>query len=799
MTPRQSLKLQIYSSGSLPAPVLPGKLACSPMLDLLATADNDNSFFIRRANAEQVSKPAQIPGAEILAVRWKPDGQYVAVAWSDGVVRLTGIESTKALHQISPRESPQAKVEYLGWTRNWTGKAHTRLAKSARSAALADLVPGVLDGVAPDERSDMLDLPREVTFLDVETSLPKLSPLPVSGGTGEDTFVFSSRTSLEFVFKAFKAEEADQVDIMIAGMVDGSMRLTIYDTFDVGLFRYALPSSTHDANGPRPLRLVCHGSHPAVSSHFLLLRAGDDTPEMLYLVPMDLRFVCSSHINLSLLASKVTILQKILRYIHQTQVHMAAEWASARDLPARFLRNVSEDLAQSKEGPKSVIQALYHTVLTGHAHPITKDWLVDSVAERGHKRWDKAVTSGLGNIRALIHENMLPALDRCAIILSRLLGLARFHDGSRSDVGLSAAKISRLLEIISCLILACHKVLVHVMNELELFGMFSSWLRFQIDRLASSASSAADDLTEREATMDNGKVLEYISRFLTQSPAAMFFGPLDPEAFREDEALADGGPPPLLDAVEAQIRLAENGEPHMQALPRIDFLVWYLKGKAQGVFDDIAEAERRSVRFGSPTALAVGGPVSKQEISVCSLPKDDGVDAQTYTVLSRRDQEGALYIFRTKITMLDGMSTEITTDACALALTEGKLVDFKFLNEDALIVLWQPEEKGASPFMFRLSLESQKARFSGYTDGTPPTAHEVSVGDLMAGSPRMDVSGGGGAASGRGAFRPVWMEVKRPSSGRGRMPSRVCLLGSDKVTYKVFAVPDDLEGRADAA
>ncbi|KAL8328790.1 hypothetical protein RB597_004515 [Gaeumannomyces tritici] len=735
MTPRQSLKLQIYSSGSLPAPVLPGKLACSPVLDLLATADNDNSFFIRRANAEQVSKPAQIPGAEILAIRWKPD----------------------------------------------------------------DLVPGVLDGVAPDERSDMLDLPREVTFLDVETSLPKLSPLPVSGGTGEDTFVFSSRTSLEFVFKAFKAEEADQVDIMIAGMVDGSMRLTIYDTFDVGLFRYALPSSTHDANGPRPLRLVCHGSHPAVSSHFLLLRAGDDTPEMLYLVPMDLRFVCSSHINLPLLASKVTILQKILRYIHQTQVHMAAEWASARDLPARFLRNVSEDLAQSKEGPKSVIQALYHTVLTGHAHPITKDWLVDSVAERGHKRWDKAVTSGLGNIRALIHENMLPALDRCAIILSRLLGLARFHDGSRSDVGLSAAKISRLLEIISCLILACHKVLVHVMNELELFGMFSSWLRFQIDRLASSASSAADDLTEREATMDNGKVLEYISRFLTQSPAAMFFGPLDPEAFREDEALADGGPPPLLDAVEAQIRLAENGEPHMQALPRIDFLVWYLKGKAQGVFDDIAEAERRSVRFGSPTALAVGGPVSKQEISVCSLPKDDGVDAQTYTVLSRRDQEGALYIFRTKITMLDGMSTEITTDACALALTEGKLVDFKFLNEDALIVLWQPEEKGASPFMFRLSLESQKARFSGYTDGTPPTAHEVSVGDLMAGSPRMDVSGGGGAASGRGAFRPVWMEVKRPSSGRGRMPSRVCLLGSDKVTYKVFAVPDDLEGRADAA
>lgn len=432
--------------------------------------------------------------------------------------------------------------------------------------------------------------------------------------------MFSSRTSLEFVFKAFKPEEADQVDVMITGMVDGSMRLTIYDTFDVGLFRYTLPSSAAEANEQGPLRLVRHGSHPAVSSHFLLLRASDDSPETLYLVPMDLCFVYSSPINLSLLASKITILQKILRYIHQTQVHMASEWTSARDLPTRFLRNVSEDLAQSTEGPTSVIQALYHTVLTGHAHALVKDWLVDSVAERGHKRWDKAVTSGLENIRALVHENMLPALERCAIILSRLLGLARFHEGGRSDVGLSAAKISRLLEVISCLTLACHKILVHVMDELELFAMFSSWLRFQIDRLASSASSAADELSEREATMENGKVLEYISGFLMQSPAAMFFGPPDPENFRKDEEVADGGLP-LLDTVEAQIRLAENDEPHMRALPRIDFLVQYLKTKAQGVFDDIAEAERRNVRFGSPTALVVGGPVSKQEMSVCSLPR----------------------------------------------------------------------------------------------------------------------------------------------------------------------------------
>lgn len=40
-------------------------------------------------------------------------------------------------------------------------------------------------------------------------------------------------------------------------------------------------------------------------------------------------------------------------------------------------------------------------------------------------------------------------------------------------------------------------------------------------------------------------------------------------------------------------------------------------------------------------------------------------------------------------------------------------------------------------------------------------------------------------------FVPVQMEVKEASSERGYIPPRVCLLGSDLQTYKVFALPDD--------
>src|SRR6266536_2491918 len=115
--------------------------------------------------------------------------------------------------------------------------------------------------------------------------------------------------------------------------------------------------------------------------------------------------------------------------------------------------------------------------------------------------------SGLENLRDLVHQNMLPALERCGIILSRLLGIARFHDGD-VDIGFTTPQITRLMDIVACLTLVSHKILLLVMEELELFVVFSSWLRLEIDRLASSSHS--EELSEKEAMMDNGKVLLYI-------------------------------------------------------------------------------------------------------------------------------------------------------------------------------------------------------------------------------------------------------------------------------------------------
>jgi anaphase-promoting complex subunit 4 len=194
-------------------------------------------------------------------------------------------------------------------------------------------------------------------------------------------YVFTTRASLEFLFRPFSPETSDLVDVMIVGTDDGHIHLSIYDSFIIGNFHYDLPAS---ADQHTPLKLAYHASNPDLSTHSLVFRpSADGGSKELYLVPMDLTFIYSSPENLSLLASKTTTLQKLLRYVKQVQMHMGFEWQSTRELPSKFLNSINETLREAKTyGDMDIGQAMYHSVVTGHHFPEVKEWLVDQLAER---------------------------------------------------------------------------------------------------------------------------------------------------------------------------------------------------------------------------------------------------------------------------------------------------------------------------------------------------------------------------------------------------------------------------------
>lgn len=103
-------------------------------------------------------------------------GQFLAVGWSDGIVRLMGLENNKAAHHIEVCRNSDAKITHIGWASSNISSRSLQLASSHLAAELSreydtgdDMVPS--------------NLPQELIFLEVETALPKLSPLP-SGSAG---------------------------------------------------------------------------------------------------------------------------------------------------------------------------------------------------------------------------------------------------------------------------------------------------------------------------------------------------------------------------------------------------------------------------------------------------------------------------------------------------------------------------------------------------------------------------------------------------------------------------------------
>lgn len=92
-----------------------------------------------------------------------------------------GLETSKAVHQMPVCEAGKARITCIGWTCNNVGKRLSTSRGQATGATWEKLASGVFGA---SDHGALADLPRKLAFLEVETALPKLSPLPASGGSG---------------------------------------------------------------------------------------------------------------------------------------------------------------------------------------------------------------------------------------------------------------------------------------------------------------------------------------------------------------------------------------------------------------------------------------------------------------------------------------------------------------------------------------------------------------------------------------------------------------------------------------
>lgn len=164
-----------------------------------------------------------------------------------------------------------------------------------------------------------------------------------------------------------------------------------------------------------------------------------------------------------------------------------------------------------------------------------------------------------------------------------------------------------------------------------------------------------------------------------------------------------------------------------------------------------------------------------------------------------------MHIFRTAVQIINGISKAVSTGVCSLSLGSGRIVDVKFLNGNILLILWRPEGKrrfsfhttklspkqdavltiiaGGSSLLLQVPFRSSQMTY--FDISSPPPPHSLSDEEVRTAFSPLELADGS-------SFVPVQMEVKQASSARGEIPARVCLLGNDQVTYKVFALPENV-------
>ncbi|KAL3481983.1 anaphase-promoting complex component Cut20/Apc4 [Aspergillus californicus] len=694
---------------SLPAKCKPDTLTYCPTMDLIALVTEDDELLAFRLNGQKVFGASFQPESyfeegdgshedgEIQVLKWKSSGQLLAVACADNSVRMISAYYGKTVHIFSayftlPGSKP-AKATCLGWGVNFTESkvAQRQLHEAAGQLTIEDLLS--LD-LQPSKAAALLkaDLPRELALLDIESSLPKLSTLPSTGG---DDDVFSSRASIDAIFHPLTKSMSDAVNVLLVGFDDGTIHLRIFDSFQIGTFRVASSISP----GLEECTILRHASHPLSSTHALIA----SHESSLYLITLDLRFITRSGRYLSLLAHKTTQLQNLLRYISQVQKQIELEWKNAQELPIRYMRSVDQDLEEKCHC--DFVTAAYHLVVTGDCFEPMREFLVDIVGERGHKRWEKAVSTGYENVRRLTHECLLPALERCEVLLSRLIGLSKFQKLSEV-LGLETSDLNAIVETVDCLHLLAHHIIINTNEELTQFHAFSRWLRHQIDMLsAEPMSQTLEELTEKTDLVEYPLTLKYIRGALTKSALQNFIHQLPiltgfpkPSDIRNEDKWAPTGAlnrsfydayKKLLDQ-QSQSSTSAGSDP--VEMPKMNHLTKRLGQQFEKVFDEIAVTQRRGILHRAPLKFHQGCDMSVFDVTMRYENVDEENRCVIYVATRLVTSHHILYIYRVILDCANGVSSTRQIRVGAINLQEGEIRQVQFVDDDKMMVLWSNNE-----------------------------------------------------------------------------------------------------------
>ncbi|KAH7406909.1 anaphase-promoting complex, cyclosome, subunit 4-domain-containing protein [Phaeosphaeria sp. MPI-PUGE-AT-0046c] len=697
-------------------PIHPHLVAYCPTMDLIAIVTDEENLDIYRINgARAFGLKRKGEELSVDALQWEFNGKSIAVSWSDGSTDLVNAETGKVSHKDLTLPAPEreaesmdegaiSRVKCIGWGLNFIDVAvvKTRTGTRAKTAdgqsdffgqpttedwdAFKDdtTIEDFLQRQPDFQNLDIaVDLPDQLAMIDVETLLPRLPAIPLPPAlpfmriSQADSGAFSSQVDVDSLLHSHHLRDQNSVDMFIRCSNHGTIHPSMYDSKET--VNIHLPNAWKIKSIP-----LLHTSHPYSCSHGLLMRTTSSTSQSkIAFVPLTLNFIPSAGIYLHLIASKTSQLQNLLLYITQCLQRIRTFFKNGQDLPSKFMMNISETLEEKGQG--DLMTNLFHLACTGNCPPLIREWLVDELAEQGHKRWDNTVTTSLTTLLALVHENLLPALDRCSIIISRLRGLAQFHD--REWIFTSPiTDFTALLDVLKNMRLLAHTTLLYAGEEKRQFHAFSKWLRFCIDFEATEPDSQSRaEMEGRDAGVDIALVLDYIQYGMAKSDLTPY---LRPEV-QLDQKLVGKEASNYEETKKAIESLREGGGYKEEALC-LEHVLAHFRDGVTGLLRQVSAWQEANIQMDGGVVLEEWKGETEGVMDMRMVFEDPSLT--TYITLSTPSSPATLHLHRlVHSPAIASLQKDIRTYAiCSLSFPpKSKVLDAKFADDTHLIILIQ--------------------------------------------------------------------------------------------------------------
>ncbi|CAH1388695.1 unnamed protein product [Nezara viridula] len=404
----------------------------SNKMDLLALSNVKGEVTLHRLSWQRVWTLSP-PGEDISVngIAWRPDGQVIAIGYSNGIVLIVDVENKDIVHKnnYSTSENESCSISSICWLEEKSSLTGTNCSNLIQENA-ADF-------------------------------LPRLPPISRTFGSINE----ESNENLEDTKKVSCQKE---LNFLVVGFTSGKLFVTVFGLFECGIIH--LPDDLKSNAIPVAVEISAD-----LKNIFVLVSNGN----CLKLIVYDSYVLNSYCKEIYALAYKHGQIMSLMDYLDNTMHAVCEAYENI------LLLDMESKLSHYADSmPEGTVSADFLELLMfGHMTDSLESFLLHDLTDKGIKKLRHSIELSHSNIQKLVLKHVQAVGQSIAFHLSELKGMARYTERFQV-LGVDEPMVTKSFSEVGSFLVKANEVLLVIDESMKKYKALFKWLYDVILRIS---------------------------------------------------------------------------------------------------------------------------------------------------------------------------------------------------------------------------------------------------------------------------------------------------------------------------